>query len=226
MPTALEEAQAQKYLAEARKADAEARRAEFEVLTAQNINQASTLELEQKVIQHKSWLASKTDRTIYFLGEVSEMSVSRAMDSFTEYSRIDPGCDIDFIINSPGGLIAEGMALFDHIQTIKRKGCVVNTIVLGEAASMGGVLLQAGTNRIMSKESWLMLHEAAFGGRGKTSEIEDRVEYVKRVQERILDIYASRSNMTKRQIQNKWTRKDWWLSSEDALEAGFIDEVR
>ena len=71
-----------------------------------------------------------------------------------------------------------------------------------------------------------MIHEASFGSSGKTSEVEDRVEWVKRVQERILDIFAARSHMTKRAIKTKWARKDWWLSSDEALKAGFVDAIR
>ena len=224
-PTALEVAQEKRALAEAEKFAAEAARNRFEVLTAENINKASALELAQKEYEFDKWTRRRTDRTIYMLGEVTELSVSRAMDSFTDYATIDPGCDITFIINSPGGIITDGMALFDHIQIIKRQGHKVTTRALGEAASMGGVLLQAGTVRQMSKEAWLMLHEAAFGARGKTAQVEDQVDLVKRIQDRILDIYASRSNMTKAQIRNKWTRRDWYLSSEEALKAGFIDEV-
>lgn len=215
----LTEAQADKF-------ELEAQRLRYEVGTQSAILRATELELLQKESNYKSWRARNDSRTVYFLGEVNSSSVARAMDSLTEFSLTDPGCDIDFIINSPGGEITEGLALFDHIQILKRRGHLVTTMALGEAASMGGVLLQAGTIRAMSKESWLMLHEAAFGGRGKTFEMEDRVEFVKRVQGRLLDIFAARSTMDRDAIKSKWERRDWWLSSDDALAAGFIDEVR
>jgi ATP-dependent protease ClpP protease subunit len=94
------------------------------------------------------------------------------------------------------------------------------------AASMAGILLQAGHQRIMGRESWLMIHEASFSASGKTGDVEDTVEWVKAMQERILNIFATRSKMTKSALKRKWTRKNWWISSDEALKLGFVDEIR
>jgi ATP-dependent Clp protease protease subunit len=154
------------------------------------------------------------------------MSVAVVMDKLYEFKELNPTEPVEFIINSPGGSITDGLALYDFISHLRADGMPVNTLALGMAASMGGVLLQAGSTRVMSKESWLMLHEASFGATGKTGVIEDKVEWVKKVQDRLLDIFASRSTMSRAAIKAKWTRKDWWLSSDDALKAGLVDEVR
>ena len=71
-----------------------------------------------------------------------------------------------------------------------------------------------------------MIHRAAFGAFGKTYEVEDEVEFVKRIEERILDIFTARSKLTKMKIKRNWDRKDWWISADEALEAHLVDEVR
>lgn len=91
---------------------------------------------------------------------------------------------------------------------------------------MAGILLQAGDIRVMGRESWLMLHEAAFGAQGKVGEVEDTVEWVKKIQERILNIFAQHSSLSRAQIKRRWTRKDWWIDSDEALRLGFVDEIR
>jgi ATP-dependent protease ClpP protease subunit len=93
------------------------------------------------------------------------------------------------------------------------------------AASMAGILLQAGDERVMGKETWVLLHEASFLAAGKIGEVDDTVEWVKKVQKRILAIFAGRSNLSRSQIERRWKRKDWWLSSTDCLKHGFVDKV-
>jgi ATP-dependent protease ClpP protease subunit len=94
------------------------------------------------------------------------------------------------------------------------------------AASMAGILLQAGDTRWIGQQAWLMIHRAAFGAYGKTFEIEDEVKFVKRVEERILDIFTSRSQLTRNKIKRNWERKDWWISAEEAVDLKLVDEVR
>lgn len=170
--------------------------------------------------------SNERNHVYHFLSDVNTGSAVRCIQKLTTWSRIDPGCDIEIVFTSPGGSIIDGFALFDHIQTIRRAGHRVTTSALGMAASMAGVLLQAGDHRVMSRESWLLIHEASFGAGGSFGDVEDTVEWVRRMQDRILDIFAERSTMTKRQLKAKWTRRDWWISADEALAAGFIDEVR
>ena len=94
------------------------------------------------------------------------------------------------------------------------------------AASMAGILLQAGDTRWVGHQAWVMIHRAAFGAFGKTYEVEDEVEFVKRIEERILEIFTTRSKLTKQKIKRNWDRKDWWISADEALEAHLVDEVR
>jgi ATP-dependent protease ClpP protease subunit len=71
-----------------------------------------------------------------------------------------------------------------------------------------------------------MIHRAAFGAIGKTYEVEDEVRLVKRIEERILDIFTSRSKLSKIKIQRNWDRKDWWIDADEAVDLGLVDEVR
>lgn len=214
------EAATEKAKAEARKVSAEA-----ENVSQQNV--LVTIAADQARRAEQDELAADRHHHLYNFGKaVSEGSVRECINQLTNWTRKNPNCEIEICFNSPGGSVVDGFALFDFIQMLRQRGHNVTTSTLGMAASMAGILLQAGDKRIMGKQSWLMIHEASFGAMGKIGEVEDTVEWVKRVQGRILDIFAERSKMSKTQIKNKWTRKDWWLSSDEALELGFVDEVR
>ena len=75
-------------------------------------------------------------------------------------------------------------------------------------------------------QSWMMIHRAAFGAIGKTFEVEDEVKFVKRIEGRILDLFTSRSKLTKQKIKRNWDRKDWWIDADECLELELVDEVR
>ena len=94
------------------------------------------------------------------------------------------------------------------------------------AASMAGILLQAGGTRWIGHQAWMMIHRAAFGAIGKTYEVEDEVKLVKRIEDRCVDIFVSRSRLTKLKIKRNWDRKDWWIDADECLELGLVDEVR
>lgn len=94
------------------------------------------------------------------------------------------------------------------------------------AASMAGILLMAGDKRWIGHQCWMMIHRAAFGAIGKTYEVEDEVKLVKRIEERCLDIFVSRSKLSKLKIKRNWDRKDWWIDADECLELGLVDEIR
>ncbi len=168
----------------------------------------------------------KYHRFYPFYRPVDDSSVTTCMEMLSFWSRTDPQCAIELVFNSPGGGVLAGLALFDFIRDLREKGHHITTHTLGHAASMAGILLQAGTTRVMGKEAWILIHEISFGAVGKIGEIEDTTEWVKKMQKRILNIFAERSKMTAVQIEKKWKRTDWWLDSDQALELGLIDEVR
>jgi ATP-dependent Clp endopeptidase proteolytic subunit ClpP len=165
-------------------------------------------------------------RILTFYGEVSPGMVLDAMTELGRWARRDPGDPIRLIFNSPGGTLWDGLALFDYILELRSLGHVVETVALGRAASMGGILLQAGTTRIMGANAWMLLHEVSAGTFGSTSEMAEDLAFTTRLQDRCLELLAARSNLTARQIKAKWRKKDWWISSAEALEMGFVDQVR
>ena len=207
-------------LAETKKLEAETRKAEAEALVAE-------LEARAEYRKREREKAGDEENYLYrFAGEVSKNSVNNCMKKLTQWSRLNPKCDIEIIFSSPGGSIIDGFELFDFIQDLRSRGHHITTGTLGMAASMAGILLQAGDTRWVGGQAWVMIYRAAFGAFGKTYEVEDEVEFVKRIEERILEIFTSRSKLTKQKIKKNWDRKDWWISADEAVELNLVDEVR
>jgi ATP-dependent Clp endopeptidase proteolytic subunit ClpP len=168
-------------------------------------------------------------RTYVYNGSINATGVQSCMAKLAEWQRTaatDAPEPIEIVFNSPGGSVIDGMALFDYIQVLRRAGHRITTVTYGMAASMAGILLQAGDVRVMGKESYLLIHEVAFGAGGKIGEVEDEVAFVKKIQGRIVRILADRSVLTQQQIKRNWQRKDWWLDSDEALRLKLVDEVR
>jgi ATP-dependent Clp endopeptidase proteolytic subunit ClpP len=202
--------------------DAEARKAAAEATTAE-LAAAKAARLEAAA------LASDEHNHVYrFVGTVSGASVAACIKQLTEWTRTDPDCDVEIVFTSPGGSIIDGFVLFDFVRSLSHAGHKVTVGCLGMAASMAGILLQMGDHRWVGSEGWVMIHRAAFGASGKTFEVEDEVEFVKRIEKRIVAIFEARTGgkLTAARIKRNWDRKDWWIESEKALELGLVDEVR
>lgn len=190
---------------------------------------AITLEVAARSAQRDEDEALADDKyhhVYLFADQVGAHTVGECIEQLNIWARNDPGCDIEIVFNSPGGSVIEGMALYDHIQTIRRAGHKVTTVAMGMAASMAGILLQAGDVRVIGAESYVLIHEISTGAVGKIGEIEDTVEFVKMIQKRVIEIFADRSNKTAKYFEKHWRRKDWWLSSDECLKLGIVDEVR
>ncbi len=213
------DAEREKSLAEARKFDAETRKLEAEYEQEQiAADKARTDRLEV--------LAGDNYNRVYqFVTEVNSTTVSACITKLTAWARMDPEAPITIVFNSPGGSVVPGLQLFDFVRDLREGGIRVTVKALGIAASMAGILLQAGDVRIMGREAWILIHEASFAAAGTTGQVEDQVEWVKKVQERILDIFAERSKVKRTFIKSHWTRKNWWLSSDDCIKYGFVDKV-
>ena len=212
-------AREKQLLAKARKDDAEAAGMEAE-------GAIRRIELDQAKRTEKEYLASDKYNFLYvFDNAVNAGSVKACISQLTVWMRNNPKQDVEIIFNSPGGSVVEGMALFDFIQLVRGKGHHVTTTALGMAASMAGILLQAGDKRVIGKEAWVLIHEGSFGAVGSVGEVEDTVDWVKRITKRIAKIFAARSNLSAAQVERRWKRKDWWLSSDDCLKLGFVDDI-
>lgn len=218
--TALTVAQTEKVRAETMKASCDAE-------NARNMSIVARLSRENSEREVAANLAGDDYHRVYrFSTGISDSSVKLAINILTQWNRLYPGEDIEIIFNSGGGDVVSGMALFDFILDLRAQGHEITTSTLGVAASMAGILLQAGNKRTMGKEAWLMIHEASFRAEGKVGEVEDTVDWIKKVQERVLHIFAKRSKMTVEDIREKWLRRNWWISSDEALTLGLVDSLR
>ncbi|MDQ3756606.1 MAG: Clp protease ClpP [Actinomycetota bacterium] len=197
---------------EVRKLDLETQRAELEVASLRR--------------QEREQAADHRAAHVYtFYCAVDGDSVQQCMAELGRWSRRDPGAPITVIFNSPGGNVLDGLALFDYLRQLRSMGHQVTTIALGRAASMGAVLLQAGDRRVIGENAFLLVHEVSNVSTGKVSELEDGMEFTKRLQKRLLAILSERSTLTDREIQRRWARKEWWLDAQEAVDLGLADSL-
>ena len=247
------QAEARKAEAEARKAEAEARKAEAEIeSSADKIaseiekSRAETAKVEVEAAAERLKLvkaehdadrerekrreelaADKYHHRYLFDTGVDEANVTKCVRQLSLWERTANGENItvELVINSPGGSVFDGFALIDYITGMHHRGHTVNTTAYGMAASMGGVLLQIGKTRRMGANALLLIHEAQFGASGTFGKIEDQVKMVEKMQDRILDLFASRASVSRATIKKNWRRRDWWLTAQESLKNGFVDEV-
>ena len=187
---------------------------------------AEAEEVEMRLAQKRS--QADLAGVYNFVGSVTEKAAKDCIEALDSWSRRDPGLDMTIVLNTPGGDVIDGLALYDFIVTDLRevRGHSVNTVTRGYAASMGGILLQAGDERLIGANAHLLIHEVSrSAGLEKLAELEDVVEFSKRLQNRLVAILAERSTMSIKEIKRKWTRHDWWLSAEETVEFGFADAI-
>lgn len=226
------EAEAAKLTAEA---EAEHARAEARLFTAQAQQEELSLvkakhEADREEHKRAKELAADEHHLVYhFNGAVDAASVDKCLAQLATWKRThDKPGKIDLYFFSPGGGVMAGMALFDEIQVMRAEGWHFTTLTRGYAASMGGILLQAGDVRTCGPESYILIHEISSGAVGKIGDLEDEVEFVKLIQRRVNDLFVKRSNgkVTSAKLRAMYRRKDFWLDSEKALALGIVDEIR
>lgn len=161
---------------------------------------------------------------IIFLGNEVDDQVANQIIAFMLYlDSEDPGKDIYLYINSPGGMVTSGMAIYDTMQHIKSD---VVTICVGLAASMGSFLLAAGTKgkRMALPHSRIMLHQPSGGARGQATDIEIEAREILRIRHQLNNIYAERTGQPLEKIEKDMDR-DFFMSAAEASEYGLIDRV-
>lgn len=203
----------------------------FEVARAQiaEIEQAQMLDKEADRLAKPG---ARENLQLNIFDAIYGSHVDQWIDVLEHWERRDPGKSILIRINSPGGSVFDGLALFDTILRLRRKGHHVTTHGTGMIASMAAVLMQAGDVRILDPNAWFMIHEVSTGASlgdlfnsKKTSEQADHVKLMQRIERRLLDVLAERSTLTPAQIKRRWTKVDDWLTAEQALDLGFVDRV-
>lgn len=222
-------AEAAKAEAEAKKLMNEAEEAEAKVRVARNMAEKSDIEMKVTLEKEARRLNGDVPQHVYrFLSAVDAASAQQCVSELTYWDREDPTCPITLVFMSPGGAVIPGMALFDFLRSLSDKGHEITTVCSGYAASMAGILLQAGDIRVCGPESYILIHELAAATMGKIGDMADDVAFYKKICERVLNIFVNRSGgkLSKRVMKKNWTRKDWWLDSDEALRLGIVDEVR
>ena len=163
------------------------------------------------------------DRIILLSEEVNDTTASLIVAQLLYLEGQDPDKDIQFYINSPGGSVTAGMAIYDTMQYIK---CDVSTICIGMAASMGAFLLSAGTKgkRMALPNAEIMIHQPLGGIQGQATDMKIHVERMLKIKDRLNQILAENTGKPLETIQND-TERDNFMSAEEACTYGLIDKV-
>ena len=161
---------------------------------------------------------------IIFLGqEVNDVTAGLVVSQLLFLESEDPDKDINLYINSPGGSVTAGMAIYDTMQYVK---CDVSTMCMGMAASMGAFLLSGGTKgkRLALPNAEIMIHQPSGGAQGQATEIEIAAEHILRTKKKLNTILSENTGQPYETIV-KDTERDNWLTAQEALEYGLIDKV-
>ena len=163
------------------------------------------------------------DRIIFLGEEVNDVSASLVVAELLFLEAEDPGKDIQLYINSPGGSVTAGMAIYDTMQYIK---CDVSTICLGMAASMGAFLLAGGKKgkRFALPNSTIMIHQPSGGAQGQATEIQIVADHIAKTKRTLNEILAANTGQPL-EVVEKDTDRDNYMSAEEALAYGLIDGV-
>ena len=162
------------------------------------------------------------DRIIFLGEDVNEHSMNLCIMQMLFLDREDPHMPIEFYINSPGGSVVDGLALYDVIHTISAP---VNTTCVGTAASMGAILLTAGTGtRAALPNSRIMIHQVSSGARGTAADLRIQMAETDKLENTLYKILAEKTGKTVKQIAKDCDR-DYYMSAEEAKAYGLIDAV-
>ncbi len=163
------------------------------------------------------------DRIIFLADEVNDVTASLVVAQMLYLEAQDPDKDIHFYINSPGGSISAGMAIYDTMNFIK---CDVSTICIGMAASMGAFLLSSGTKgkRLALPNAEVMIHQPLGGMQGQASDIKIHADHIIRIREKLNSILAEETGHSYEEIARD-TERDNFMTAKEACEYGLIDRV-
>lgn len=163
------------------------------------------------------------ERIVFLAGQVNDSTANSIIAQMLFLASQDPKKDIQLYINTPGGSVTAGMAIYDTMQYVK---CPISTVCVGLAASMGATLLAAGAKgkRFALPNSQIMLHQVAGGVSGQAVEIEITAKQIIKIKERLNKILAKHTGQSFEKVE-KDTDRDFYLSAEEAKDYGLIDQV-
>ncbi len=170
---------------------------------------------EQKLIEQ---------RKVFLWGAVTDESAKKVVDRIMYLETLDPGKEINFYINSPGGVVTSGMVVYDAIKLISSP---VNTICMGLAASMGSILLSVGTKG--KRQIWpngrVMIHQPSLGGAyGQASDLEITANEIQKTKEMGCRILSENCGQSYDKVMSDMER-DYWMSAEEAVKYGIVDAI-
>ncbi len=162
-------------------------------------------------------------RKIFLWGPVDDKSARDITDRLMYLEAIDPGKEIKFYINSPGGVVTSGMVIYDTMQMISSP---VSTICMGMAASMGSILLSGGEKgrRYIYKHGEVMIHQPSGGGRGTSADLEIMALQIKKAKDLGAKILAENCGQTVEKVMKDFDR-DYWMDAQESIAYGIVDGV-
>lgn len=202
--------------------------AEIEAAEAQHAAHSATARQQTALAvgneRDNSYMAISPIETgdLLLVGAITPKTVDAYMEALTRFHDLHRGAPLRLRINSPGGSVTEGFALFDLLLELKRDH-PLTTVAYGVVASMGGILFQAGHERLASPHAHMLIHEGSIAFEGSAAAAKDMVEFGNTLRGQCLDVLAERSELTRDEIGTRWERRDWWLDAEDMVEFGFAD---
>lgn len=161
------------------------------------------------------------ERKIFLWGQIDDNSAKHTIERLLYLELLKPGKEIQLIINSPGGYVTSGFAIYD---TMKGISSPISTICSGIAASMGSILLSAGEkgHRFILPHARVMIHQPSGGARGPASDIEIQINELLKTKRLGAEILARNCNKSMQQIMKDFNR-DFWMSAEESIEYGIVD---
>lgn len=162
-------------------------------------------------------------RKIFLWGEIDDNSAKHVVERLLYLEMVEPGKEIQMIINSPGGYVTSGFAIYDAMKSITSP---VSTICTGLAASMGSILLSAGTKgrRFVLPHARVMIHQPSGGAGGPASDIEIQMDEILKTKKLGAEILAANCGQTFDKIMRDFNR-DYWMSAEESVEYGIVDAM-
>ncbi len=163
------------------------------------------------------------DRIIFLGDAIDEHTGNIVVAQLLFLESEDPEKDINLYINSPGGYVSAGLAIYDTMQYVK---CPITTICLGQAASMAAVLLAGGSEgkRYVLPNARIMIHQPLGGAQGQATELEIHAREILKLRDRLNDILVKHTGQTKKKVRAD-TERDYFMSPEEAVEYGIVDRV-
>lgn len=163
------------------------------------------------------------DRIIFLTGEINDAVANTVVAQLIYLEAKNPDKEVHLYINSPGGSVSAGLAIYDTIKFVK---CPVSTICIGLCASMAAVLLSSGTKgkRLCLPNSEVMIHQPLGGVQGQATDIEITAKHILKIKEKLVNILSESSGQDKEKV-SKDIDRDYFMSSEDALKYGLVDKV-